>query len=331
MANIAKFDRAIREDRFGRAPELFCVYSTVCRWLRRLWSSSFNYLRWGRASPKKFLSRCPNRWWIASPGKRANIKKMSLYRFVKSSSSSASDSRSDPHRRLFVQGTRENDDRDNVRDVRYNGQNLQTVRTQRHLSTDVFGSSEESSKKFKNAGTKYVTTRVVRKTTTLTRGEEKSVSENSSSSKFAGESSTLTKKHHSEEKSANSSYRASRAKRAKVTSKHSLAFRSPLFFFYETCSKASLSLVTFSWSCVPKSHNSDKKSVDVTCISLYLWFIFLTNSSKVIRISFRASCAVPSLIGKPRKIRWRKKTNKISNEDYHSQISTDYPSSILRR
>lgn len=137
---------------------------------------------------------------------------MSLYRFVKSSSSSTSDSRrTGQNRRLFVQGTRENDDKDNVKDINGEIQDLQAVHTRRHLSTDVHGSSEESSKKFRNSGTKYVTTRVVRKTTTLTRGEEKSVSESLMKS---GESSIV---HIPAEKSITSrSYHSSKAKRAKV-------------------------------------------------------------------------------------------------------------------
>jgi len=122
---------------------------------------------------------------------------MSLYRFVKSSSSSMSDSRhssggggggggghhsnggagnSSSSRRLFVQGTREGDDKDNIRDLVPNDvQDLQALHTRRHLASDVFDSSEESSKKLRSAGTKYITTRVLRKTTTVTRGEEKSV------------------------------------------------------------------------------------------------------------------------------------------------------------
>lgn len=139
---------------------------------------------------------------------------MSLYRFVKSSSSSVSDSHRSggPSRRLFVQGTRETDDKDNVKDISADVQDLQAVHTRRHLSTDVHGSSEESSKKFRNAGTKYITTRLIRKTTTLTRGEEKSVSE---SLLRSGESSIIE---HGEDKSINHSYHSSlKAKRAKVT------------------------------------------------------------------------------------------------------------------
>lgn len=119
-----------------------------------------------------------------------------------------------PSRRLFVQGTRENDDKDNVKDLSTDVQDLQAVHTRRHLSTDVHGSSEESSKKFRNAGTKYITTRLVRKTTTLTRGEEKSVSE---SMMRSGESSIVE---HGTERNVNRLYHSSsKAKRAKVKEK----------------------------------------------------------------------------------------------------------------
>lgn len=154
---------------------------------------------------------------------------MSLYRFVKSSSSSMSDSRhsnsnaaggaanssNSNSRRLFVQGTREGDDKDNIRDLVPNDvQDLQALHTRRHLSSDVFDSSEEAHKKFRSAGTKYITTRVLRKTTTVTRGEEKSVSE---SLLKTGETNML--EHADEQRSsANRSYHhSSSRKRAKVT------------------------------------------------------------------------------------------------------------------
>lgn len=102
-----------------------------------------------------------------------------MYRFVKDSSSS----------RLFVQGTRERSDRDNVYDngVVYDqrvhrdspDQNLETLHTRRRLSTEMEGSSEESSRVLRNKaeGRKMITTRIIRKTTTVTRGEEQTVSE----------------------------------------------------------------------------------------------------------------------------------------------------------
>ncbi|XP_066600570.1 uncharacterized protein [Prorops nasuta] len=94
---------------------------------------------------------------------------MSMYRFSKGG-------------RLFVQGTREEDDRDNVAASNAPTGNpasddLQAVYTKRRLSTEVLGSSIESTKTSRRGenGTKRIVTRIVRKTTTLTRGEEKSV------------------------------------------------------------------------------------------------------------------------------------------------------------
>ncbi|XP_046739124.1 microtubule-actin cross-linking factor 1 isoform X47 [Diprion similis] len=99
---------------------------------------------------------------------------MSMYRFSKGG-------------RLFVQGTREDDDRDNVAASNPTGSNaaaaaaadLQAIYTKRRLSTEVLGSSIESTKTSKRGenGTRRIVTRIVRKTTTLTRGEEKSVAE----------------------------------------------------------------------------------------------------------------------------------------------------------
>ncbi|XP_063975577.1 dystonin isoform X37 [Diachasmimorpha longicaudata] len=90
---------------------------------------------------------------------------MSMYRFSKSG-------------RLFVQGTREEDDRDNVAGSSI-GNDLQAIYTKRKLSTEVLGSSIESTKTSKRGenGTRRIVTRIIRKTTTLTRGEEKSVAE----------------------------------------------------------------------------------------------------------------------------------------------------------
>lgn len=119
-------------------------------------------------------------------------------------------------RRLFVQGTREGDDKDNIRDLVPNDvQDLQALHTRRHLASDVFDSSEEAHKKFRSAGTKYITTRVLRKTTTVTRGEEKSVSE---SLLKTGETNMLEQ---ADERSANRSsyHHSSSRKRAKVNIK----------------------------------------------------------------------------------------------------------------
>lgn len=94
---------------------------------------------------------------------------MSMYRFSKGG-------------RLFVQGTREDDDRDNVAassPTENPISDLQAIHTKRRLSTEVLGSSIESTKTSRRGenGTRRIVTRIVKKTTTLTRGEEKSVAE----------------------------------------------------------------------------------------------------------------------------------------------------------
>lgn len=141
-----------------------------------------------------------------------------MYRFVKSSRHESSRSNGGggggggppSSRRLFVQGTREGDDKDAI------GDDLQAVYTSRHLSSEVHGSSHESNKVSRKptAGMKCVTTRIVRKTTTLTRGEEKSVSEQLLR---AGESTILHQV--PEEHSRRTTHYAIEAKRAKVKRK----------------------------------------------------------------------------------------------------------------
>lgn len=101
-----------------------------------------------------------------------------MYRFTKATkevSSSSSSAAAGPGvrpggGRLFMLGTRETDD--DVRD-------LQAVHTKRHLSTEVTGSNHESHKvdRRPDVGRHSVTTRVLRKTTVLTRGVEMSASE----------------------------------------------------------------------------------------------------------------------------------------------------------
>jgi hypothetical protein len=104
---------------------------------------------------------------------------MSMYRFVKDGNSGGS-------KRLFVHGT-SGDSSSRVlgppivthfSDTQQID-NLQAVYTKKHLSTEVLGSSLESTKTSRRAedGTRRITTRIVRKVTTLTRGEEKSVAE----------------------------------------------------------------------------------------------------------------------------------------------------------
>lgn len=95
-----------------------------------------------------------------------------MYRFTKASKevSSSSSAGRPGGSRLFMQGTREGDD--DVRD-------LQAVYTKRHLSTEVTGSNHESQKvdRRPEVGRHSVTTRVLRKTTVLTRGVEVSATE----------------------------------------------------------------------------------------------------------------------------------------------------------
>lgn len=98
---------------------------------------------------------------------------MSMYRFTKGAGGS---------NRLFVQGTREGGDRDDVNGgvVPHNDvNNLQAVYTRRQLNTEVLGSTVETTKTSRrpSSGMRSMTTRIVRKTTTLTRGEEHSVTE----------------------------------------------------------------------------------------------------------------------------------------------------------
>ena len=101
------------------------------------------------------------------------ITNMSMYRFTKGAGSS---------NRLFVQGTREGGDRDDVNGgvVPHNDvNNLQAVYTRRQLNTEVLGSTVETTRTSRrpSSGMRSVTTRIVRKTTTLTRGEEHSATE----------------------------------------------------------------------------------------------------------------------------------------------------------
>lgn len=105
---------------------------------------------------------------------------MSMYRFVKDSNKSTTS------KRLFVHGASQ-DSSSRVLGppivTHFSDQaeidNLQAVYTKKRLSTEVLGSSIESTKTSRRAedGTRRITTRIVRKVTTLTRGEEKSTAE----------------------------------------------------------------------------------------------------------------------------------------------------------
>jgi hypothetical protein len=78
-----------------------------------------------------------------------------------------------------VLGTREGGDRDDVADkaVAPQDDDLTAVYTRRRLSTEVRGSSSESTRTSKHGGHRSVVTRVLKRTTMVTRGEERSVSE----------------------------------------------------------------------------------------------------------------------------------------------------------
>ncbi|KAI4467607.1 envoplakin [Holotrichia oblita] len=109
---------------------------------------------------------------------------MSIYRFVKDSDTSG------PSKRLFLQGTSSSSTSGRhqrplgppiVTDLSdpKNIENLQAIYKKQKLSTEVLGSSIESTRTSRNNedGTHRITTRIYRKVTTLTRGEEKSVTE----------------------------------------------------------------------------------------------------------------------------------------------------------
>lgn len=103
---------------------------------------------------------------------------MSMYRFVKEAGS----------KRLFVQGTTDDSTNKppalgppivtsfcNPEEIN----NLQAVVTKKRLSTEVLGSSIESTKTSRKNGdgSRRITTHILRKVTTIARGEEKSVAQ----------------------------------------------------------------------------------------------------------------------------------------------------------
>lgn len=103
-----------------------------------------------------------------------------MYRFVKDTSTSGTS------KRLFMQGTSDGKTSpalgppivthfSNPDEI----DNLQAVYTKKRLSTEVLGSSLESTKTSRKNGdgSRRITTRIVRKVTTLTRGEEQSLTE----------------------------------------------------------------------------------------------------------------------------------------------------------
>lgn len=101
---------------------------------------------------------------------------MSMYRFLKDNSKGGSSSG-----RLFLQGTSSDESRLGspiVTDLSsvHGVDDLKAIHTRKRLSTEVLGSSFESKKtsKFGEDGRRRITTKIIRKVTTLTRGEEQS-------------------------------------------------------------------------------------------------------------------------------------------------------------
>lgn len=109
--------------------------------------------------------------------------------------------------------TRENDKENFPIEVKNGDVNdLQAVHSRRHLSTDLFDANEETTKRFKNAGHKYMATKMVRRTTSTSRGDQKSMSE---SVMRYGESSIVEQ--HAAERSMQRSYHSSaKSKMVKV-------------------------------------------------------------------------------------------------------------------
>jgi hypothetical protein len=123
---------------------------------------------------------------------------MSVYKFVKRSGSSASSTADHHHhysshgggpvsKRLFLQGVRDENDADHlpsyaenhhqqrhqeVQQHMYDGHNVTAVYTHRNLSTELHSSTVESNSRERRGPMKSVTTRTVKKTTTLTRGQQ---------------------------------------------------------------------------------------------------------------------------------------------------------------
>lgn len=104
-----------------------------------------------------------------------------MYKFVKDSSSGTS------KKRLFMQGTTSSSPSPvlgppivtSLDQANGDYDNLQAVHTKKKLSTEVLGSSLETIKTNRRGedGSRRITTRIVRKVTTLTRGEEQSRAE----------------------------------------------------------------------------------------------------------------------------------------------------------
>jgi hypothetical protein len=101
---------------------------------------------------------------------------MSIYQFVRGP-------------RLFIQAAREGTDPDAVnqnpddemleygRDFGGEGSDLQRVQTQRIFNTEAHSSASATNRVARKSGLKSVTRKIIRKTTTLTRGEQRTITE----------------------------------------------------------------------------------------------------------------------------------------------------------
>jgi len=101
---------------------------------------------------------------------------MSIYHFVRGP-------------RLFIQAAREDGDPDAVnqnpddelleygRDIGGEASDLQRVHTQRVFNTESHSSAASTNRTARKGGLKSVTRKIIRKTTTLTRGEQRTVTE----------------------------------------------------------------------------------------------------------------------------------------------------------
>ena len=99
-----------------------------------------------------------------------------MYRFLKSGG---------PGGRLFLSGSRQNDDNDKMsvqsgsfgNNKEPDDADLHQVLTHRRLTTETAASGQDSTRVERKGKIKSVTTRIVKKTTTVTRGEQKMVAE----------------------------------------------------------------------------------------------------------------------------------------------------------
>lgn len=88
--------------------------------------------------------------------------------------------------RLFIQAAREEADPDavnqnphqeDVYEYGHAGGDIHCVQTQRVLNTESHGTAQASSRVARKSGLKSITRKIIRKTTTLTRGEQRTVTE----------------------------------------------------------------------------------------------------------------------------------------------------------